>query len=129
MPFIWRRLSFERRSAAIWDQRGPKIMVNKFNYGEYFRGSTVLGELLRTEENPSWLTRIPLDPPKTKNLVYLGCNVFKTVHLVETLCKILDNLNVDYKAVGGPAFCCGIVHRKVPSGMWLEFGVARSPVT
>ncbi len=87
-------------------------MVSKFNYGEYFRGSTVLGELLRTEENPSWLTRIPVDPPKTKNLVYLGCNVFKTVHLVETLCKILDHLNVDYKAVGGPAFCCGTVHRK-----------------
>lgn len=87
-------------------------MTDKFNYGEYFRGSTVLGELLRTEENPSWLTRIPSDPPKTKNLIYLGCNVFKTVHLVETLCKVLDYLEVDYKAVGGPAFCCGTVHRK-----------------
>jgi Fe-S oxidoreductase len=87
-------------------------MASKFSYGEYFRGSTVLGELLRTEENPSWLTKMPLEVPKTKNLIYLGCNVFKTVHLVETLCKILDHLGVDYKAVGGPVFCCGTVHRK-----------------
>lgn len=87
-------------------------MATNFSYGEYFRGGIVLGELLRTDENPSWLTRIPAEVPKTKNLVYLGCNVFKTVHLVETLCRILDHLKVDYKAVGGPVFCCGTVPRK-----------------
>lgn len=87
-------------------------MATNFSYAEFFRAGIVLGELLRTEENPSWLTKIPSDVPKTKNLVYLGCNVFKTVHLVETLCKILDHLKVDYKAVGGPVFCCGTVPRQ-----------------
>ena len=86
-------------------------MATNFSYADYFRGGIVLGELLRTEENPSWLTKVPSEVPKTKNLVYLGCNVFKTVHLVETLCKILDHLQVDYQAVGGPVFCCGVVPR------------------
>ena len=87
-------------------------MASNFSYADYFRGGIVLGELLRTEESPSWLTRMPAETPKTKNIVYLGCNVFKTVHLVETLCKVLDHLKIDYKAVGGPVFCCGVVPRK-----------------
>src|ERR1700677_612020 len=87
-------------------------MATNFSYGEYYRGGIVLGELLRTEENPSWLTKIPAEVPKTKNLIYLGCNVFKTIHIVETLCTVLNHLGVDYQAVGGPVFCCGIVPRK-----------------
>lgn len=87
-------------------------MASKFSYGEYFRASIVLGELLRTDENPTWFSKIPAEVPKTKNLIYLGCNVLKTVHLVETLCRLLDHLKVDYKAVGGPVFCCGTVPRK-----------------
>jgi heterodisulfide reductase subunit D len=87
-------------------------MASNFSYGDYFRAGIVLGDLLRTDENPSWLTKIPVNIPKTKNIIYLGCNVFKTVHLVETLCRILDYLEVDYKAVGGPVFCCGIVPRQ-----------------
>ena len=87
-------------------------MSTNFSYADYFRGGIVLGELLRTDENPNWLSKMPSEVPKTKNLVYLGCNIFKTVHLVETICKVLDHLQVDYKAVGGPAFCCGTVPRK-----------------
>jgi len=87
-------------------------MSSDFSYRDYFRGGVVLGELLRSEEAPSWHSKVPHDVSKTKNLIYLGCNVFKTIHIVETLCKVLDHLAVDYRAVGGPAFCCGIVPRQ-----------------
>jgi Fe-S oxidoreductase len=80
--------------------------------GDYYRAITMLEKVLTGGDERRWLLKMPDTPPATENLIYLGCNIFKTLHLVQTLTMLLDSLGVDYLAVGGPAFCCGIVHRR-----------------
>lgn len=45
-------------------------------------------------------------------VLYLGCNVFRTSHMIRTITAIFDRLGLDYVAVGGPTYCCGIVHHQ-----------------
>src|SRR2546422_664838 len=43
-------------------------------------------------------------------ILYLGCNVLRTAHLVSTVTAVLKAMGFDFNAVGGPAYCCGIIH-------------------
>lgn len=86
-------------------------MANKFSYKDYYEATVALEEVFRTEETPRWYQTMPSDVRRITYLVYLGCNILKTTHLVETLCRVLDALGADYAAVGGPVFCCGAVPR------------------
>ena len=45
-------------------------------------------------------------------MLYLGCNVLRTSHMIRTVTAIFDRLGLDYVAVGGPTYCCGIVHHR-----------------
>ena len=45
-------------------------------------------------------------------VLYLGCNVLRTSHMIRTVTAIFDRLGLDYVAVGGPTYCCGIVHHR-----------------
>jgi heterodisulfide reductase subunit B len=38
--------------------------------------------------------------------------VLRTSHLVRTVTAVFDLLGLDYVAVGGPTYCCGIVHHQ-----------------
>ena len=49
-------------------------------------------------------------------MVWLGCNVLRTVHIVETLDDILQHIGVDYVMLGGPANCCGVQHARRGEG-------------
>lgn len=80
-------------------------------YGTYFQQVRVLERLLPTRASNRWLLSMPEEPSHTENLLYLGCNVLRTPNLAEDLIAVLDDLGVDYRAVGGPTFCCGAVHR------------------
>ena len=83
-----------------------------FNYADYFAQISVLGDLLRDSPERPWLTSMPPDPRPAKYVVWLGCNVLRTVHIVETLDDILEHLGVDYVMLGGPANCCGVQHAR-----------------
>ena len=83
-----------------------------FDYAEYFAQISVLGDLLRDGSERSWLTTIPADPERKQFVVWLGCNVLRTVHIVETLDDILRHIGVDYVMLGGPANCCGVQHAR-----------------
>lgn len=88
--------------------------VETFNYADYFAQISVLGDLLRdgqTDERP-WLTSMPAESSPAQYVVWLGCNVLRTVHIVETLDDILKHLGVDYVMLGGPANCCGVQHAR-----------------
>src|SRR5262245_20023695 len=58
------------------------------------------------------LTPPPAEGERHQIVLYLGCNVFRTSHMIQTVNAIFDRLGVDYVAVGGPTFCCGIVHHQ-----------------
>jgi Fe-S oxidoreductase len=84
-----------------------------FSYAEHFGTMRTLGELLRDPSHRPWLTSVPKDAPHRKYVVWLGCNILRTVQLAETLDDILKYLDEDYVTLGGPSNCCGIVHESM----------------
>jgi Fe-S oxidoreductase len=83
-----------------------------FDYADYFAQISVLGDLLRDRPERVWLTTMPADPEPKQFVVWLGCNVLRTVHIVETLDDILRHIGVEYVMLGGPANCCGVQHAR-----------------
>jgi hypothetical protein len=82
-------------------------------YGRYF-GEVVLTQGLTTAPGDvTWRVAPPGRTPERHDVVlYLGCNVFRTSHLARTVTAVFDRLGIDYVAVGGPSYCCGIVHHQ-----------------
>ena len=87
-----------------------------FDYADYFAQISVLGDLLRDRSDRAWLTSMPRDAVRKQFVVWLGCNVLRTVHIVETLDDILSHMGVDYVMLGGPANCCGVQHARRGEG-------------
>lgn len=82
-----------------------------FDYGRYFGEIAVIRDLTTMpEEARGRLAPPPPRPEPHRIVLYLGCNVFRTSHMVRTVTAIFDRLGLDYLAVGGPTYCCGIVH-------------------
>jgi Fe-S oxidoreductase len=94
----------------------PKQTQGEFDYAEYFGQISVLGDLLRDRPDRPWLTTMPSEPEQRQYVVWLGCNVLRTVHIVETLDDILQHIGVDYVMLGGPANCCGVQHARRDQG-------------
>jgi Fe-S oxidoreductase len=88
------------------------MAVVEFDYADYFAQISVLGDLLRDRSERAWLTSMPAEPERKQFVVWLGCNVLRTVHIVETLDDILRHIGVDYVMLGGPANCCGVQHAR-----------------
>ncbi|MBI3964821.1 MAG: (Fe-S)-binding protein [Chloroflexi bacterium] len=89
----------------------PRIKSG-FNYARQFGEIPVLVDLQLRPEQQTWLAKPPKDPEPIETVLYLGCNVLRTSHIVATLTDILERLGTKYQAVGGPAYCCGIVHHR-----------------
>jgi hypothetical protein len=84
-----------------------------FDYGKYFGELRVLHDLMTTPDERRWrLTAPERDPEPHAIVLYLGCNVLRTSHMVRTITALFDRLGLDYVAVGGAAYCCGIVHHR-----------------
>ena len=82
-----------------------------FSYGKYFKEIDTLHGLQSKPEERSWLLSVPKGEVKpTRIVLYLGCNVMRTTHLVRTVVDIFKLLGVDFVAVGGASYCCGIQH-------------------
>jgi len=45
-------------------------------------------------------------------VLYLGCNILRTAHLAYEIVDVFQALGVNFAAVGGPQFCCGIIHHR-----------------
>ena len=87
---------------------------SKFDYGSYFREMRDTHDLTTMPQDMSWTPSVPFEADAEPHdvVLYLGCNVLRTSHMIKTATDILDLLGVDYIAVGGPAYCCGIVHHR-----------------
>jgi len=81
-----------------------------FDYAGYFRRIRELERLSVNAGEISW--REKYEPPQrpVDVLLYLGCNVLITSHLAIEVVAVLKRLGIDFEAIGGPQFCCGIVH-------------------
>ena len=80
-------------------------------YGKYFREIDVLHGLQSKPEEREWLLTVPKgEVRKTQVVLYMGCNVMRTTHLMRTVTDVFKLLGVDFVSVGGAAYCCGIQH-------------------
>jgi len=81
-------------------------------YTRYYGDLLVLADLLRDSPERAWLTNVPAEAPETELVLYLGCNVLRTMHLAETVIDVMSYLGEDFATLGGPANCCGIGHSR-----------------
>ena len=84
-----------------------------YDYARYFGEIATIRDLTTMPEDARWRTTAPAQEGERHAVVlYLGCNVFRTSHMIQTITAIFDRLGLDYIAVGGPSYCCGIVHHQ-----------------
>ena len=86
-----------------------------FDFGKYFGEIKLSHDLQTTPEERSWLLKPPRDGERHDVILYLGCNVLRTSHMVQTATAVFDRLGIDYVAAGGAAYCCGIQHHRYAS--------------
>ncbi|HWN91876.1 MAG TPA: heterodisulfide reductase-related iron-sulfur binding cluster, partial [Verrucomicrobiae bacterium] len=83
------------------------------DYKRFFGEIDVLRDITTMPGEAKWQTAAPpREGERHQILLYLGCNVFRTSHMIRTISAIFDGLGLDYLAVGGPTYCCGIVHHQ-----------------
>lgn len=85
--------------------------MSEYDYGAYFRHIEPLADATRAEEDRVWGNGTEKDKQGHDYVLYLGCNVLRTVALAETITAILTEMGIDFVALGGPSTCCGIIHR------------------
>jgi Fe-S oxidoreductase len=84
-----------------------------YDYRRHFGEIALTHDLTTLPRERSWqLTAPGRDPEPHRIVLYLGCNVLRTSHMIQTIAAIFDRLGLDYVAVGGPTYCCGIVHHR-----------------
>src|SRR2546430_15649588 len=84
-----------------------------YDYRGYFGEITLTHDLTTRPDERRWrLTPPHRDEAPHDIVLYLGCNVLRTSHMVQTITAIFDRLGLDYVAVGGPTYCCGIQHHQ-----------------
>ncbi len=84
-----------------------------YDYRGYFGEITLTHDLTTLPGERRWTLAPPeRDAEPHEIVLYLGCNVLRTSHMVQTITTIFDRLGLDYVAVGGPTYCCGIQHHQ-----------------
>ncbi|PWU24356.1 MAG: hypothetical protein C5B48_06785 [Candidatus Rokuibacteriota bacterium] len=84
-----------------------------YDYKRHFGEITLTQDLTTLPEERTWRLTPPARGGEPHRIVlYLGCNVLRTSHMIRTITAIFDQLALDYVAVGGPTYCCGIVHHR-----------------
>jgi len=84
-----------------------------YDYRRHFGEIALTQDLTTMPAERSWrLTPPGRDAERHRIVLYLGCNVLRTSHMIRTVTAIFDRLDLDYVAVGGPTYCCGIVHHQ-----------------
>lgn len=84
-----------------------------YDYSRHFGEITLTHDLTTLPGERKWRLAPPRrDAEHHQIVLYLGCNVLRTSHMIQTITAIFDRLGLDYVAVGGPTYCCGIVHHQ-----------------
>ena len=92
--------------------RGGRALADTFPFATYFGAITTLADLQLRDGPRPFTTGLPAHPAPRDLLLYLGCNVLRTVHLATTAVAVLRTLGFDLNAVAGPAYCCGVIHHR-----------------
>lgn len=84
---------------------------NGFDYARYYRRIKDLERLSAgAEEITAWTEKYERPQRSVDVLLYLGCNILITSHLAIEVVNVFKRLGIDFEAIGGPQFCCGVPH-------------------
>jgi len=96
-------------------QIGRKLM----NIAQYYKDITILVKMqLGDTADYFWQGTLvnPKQARQAQTVVYLGCNVLRTLHLAAQFVRIVKLIcQDDVVVLGGPAHCCGFPHSALPS--------------
>ena len=84
-----------------------KVKNSDFKYGEFYKEIKLIHDLSVPKEEQDWILTNPKGATPHEVVLYLGCNVLRTSHMIRTVYDIFKLLEVDFVAVGGGSFCCG----------------------
>lgn len=108
--------------------------VKNFSFGTYFGDALLLTDMQARREDMLWVRRKARGEENHEVVLYLGCNVHKTINIVRVLTDLFDAMGFDYGVVGGPSSCCGIIHSRegesekgdaITKSTWTELGTFR----
>lgn len=88
----------------------------KTEYGKYFSPIHPLADTLSQREGRFWHPSPEALEASHDYVLYLGCNVLRTVNLAESIVAVLEKMGVSFMTAGGMAYCCGIVHHRAGDG-------------
>jgi Fe-S oxidoreductase len=101
-----------------------------FSFGTYFGDALLLTDMQAPRKEMPWV-RAKANGERTANIVlYLGCNVHKTMNIVRALTDLMTAMGLEFGIVGGPSSCCGVIHGRegqpekssaITRSTWKEF--------
>lgn len=83
------------------------------NVAHYYKEVNLLLRMQLEDPNDYFWEHSKISPETisgTQTVIYLGCNVLRTVHLAAQFVKIVKALDENVVVLGGPAHCCGFPH-------------------
>lgn len=83
-----------------------------FPYAQYFGDINMLADMQVPRQDRVWLSGVPRDPEPHQVVLWLGCNILRTTHLVQTVADVFRLLGVDFVTVAGMAYCCGYPYHR-----------------
>ncbi len=84
--------------------------MSRFDYAGYFDNIRRVENLVVGDEPITWIEQYRTPDHPVDVLLYLGCNVLQTAHLAYEVVAAFHAGGINFAVVGGPQFCCGIVH-------------------
>ena len=86
----------------------------QFDYSAYYRRLQDLKKLQIPKESVCWTEQYRPPDRAYDTVLYLGCNILRTPDVAADVVAVFQALNLDFIAVAGVQFCCGIT--------WDRFG-------
>jgi Fe-S oxidoreductase len=80
----------------------------KFDYSAYYRRLQEIKKLQMPAESICWTEQYRQPERPYDVVLYLGCNILRTPDVAADVVAVFRALGLDFIAVGGVQFCCGI---------------------
>ncbi|HVM15541.1 MAG TPA: heterodisulfide reductase-related iron-sulfur binding cluster [Egibacteraceae bacterium] len=77
-------------------------------YASYFGRIRDLERLQTPADTVSWMERYAPADRAYEYVLYLGCNILRTPYIAHDIVSVFRALGLDFAAMGGVQFCCGI---------------------
>lgn len=86
--------------------------MNRFPYDAYYRRVQATKALQFPADSISWTEQFRPPERSYEIVLYLGCNILRTPDIAADVKWVFDHMGLDFVAIAGVQFCCGVTwHR------------------